>query len=346
MPIAFNQQLKRFFVSSPNVSLIILNWNGKTDTLECLASLEHITYENYQVIVVDNGSSDDSVTAIKESFPAAQLIETGENLGFAEGNNVGIRYAINESCDYILLLNNDTTVAPDIITEFVVAAENNQNAALLTAKMYYHSQPDTLWYAGAQWDAINCVFIHRGKGENGHQQQYNALMETDYACGCAIFIRTKILPAIGLMDPRFFLTYEETDWCYRARALNFQILYVPKAVLWHKVSVAFGGSGSPLQSYFFMRNRLLWAERHLGKTAYWTVLRYSLQEVFAWHNTKPSLKGLYWNTRNALRRARKATATPQNRAKYLGLRDYIKRRFGDCPNEVRLLSSLKKDTPE
>lgn len=324
-----------------HVSVILLNWNGKDDTLDCLKSLQDLSYPNYDIIVIDNGSTDDSVSAIKQGFPDIALIETGANLGFAEGNNVGIRHALKQNSDYILLLNNDTIVAPDILTAFIIAAEDNPNGGLFTAKMYYHSKPDTLWYAGATWDPDNSVFIHKGKGEKDDSAKYDTLIETDYACGCAIFIRTSILPKLGLMDKQFFLTYEETDWSFRARALGYSVLYVPQAVLWHKVSVSFGGPGSPLQSYFFARNRLLWAERHLSKKEYCSVLRYSMQEIFAWNVRRPGvnpLKNIYWNLSGSLRRVRKPNASPAIRAKYLGLRDYMLRRFGDCPTEVRQLA--------
>lgn len=137
----------------PQVFIIILNWNGKTDTLACLNSLQKITYSNQEVVVIDNGSSDDSVAQIKTLYPEVIILETGENLGYAEGNNVGIRYALEHHAEFILLLNNDTIVAPDVLDQLANAALQNPEAGVFGATLFYMDKPDTVWFAGAQWNA-------------------------------------------------------------------------------------------------------------------------------------------------------------------------------------------------
>src|SRR5688572_19863302 len=147
------------------VVVVVLNWNGGDDTLECLASLRHLRYTNVHTIVVDNGSSDESVANIGTAFPEIPLIQTGVNLGYAGGNNVGIRAALATGAEYVLLLNNDTVVDPDCVDAFVEAARAHPEGALFGAKIYYHQEPDCIWYAGARWAPEISQFFHVGNGE-------------------------------------------------------------------------------------------------------------------------------------------------------------------------------------
>lgn len=327
----------------PSVAVIVLNWNGADDTLACLDSLVTLTYPNFNVIVVDNGSSDDSLALLrpyKAPYPLT-LIETGSNLGFAEGNNVGIRAALEADADAVLLLNNDTVVDPELVSALVDAATAHPKGGVFSAKIFYHAEPNKLWYAGAKWLAVKQHFQHIGIGEIDDGQSYEKVVETDYASGCALFIRTEVINKIGLMDPKFFLTYEETDWCYRVRAAGFKCLFVPTAKLWHKVSASFGGVESPLQLYFYSRNVLLWAERHLPRTAYWSLfwktLRDSLRFSIGARQNGPLVKRLAWGISSLWQRLRRGGHDAASRARYLGFRDYLLRRFGDCPDEVRHL---------
>lgn len=325
------------------VSIIILNWNGRDDTLACLDSLAALTYPNFQAIVVDNGSTDGSANSIKRKFPDIPLIETGANLGFAEGNNVGIRAALEAGADYILLLNNDTIVAPDLLEAFAEAAAHHPDGGMFTAKIYYHAEPTRLWYAGGQWLQDKQCFVHVGIGEIDDGKKYEAVAETDYASGCALFVRAEVINTLGVMDPKFFLTYEETDWCYRARAAGYRILFVPSAKVWHKVSASFGGVNSPLQLYFYSRNILLWAERHLPRSAYWPLFRETCRDALRFSaGTRQDgalLKRWMWAFTSLWQRLRRGGRDAAGRARYLGFRDYLLRRFGDCPDEVRHLRS-------
>jgi len=328
---------------SPAISIIVLNWNGADDTRACLDSLAALTYPNFSVVLVDNGSTDDSLLCLRTytaPYPL-RLLETGANLGFAEGNNVGIRSSLEAGADYVLLLNNDTVADPNLVSEFVDAAIAHPKGAVLSAKIFYHAEPNKLWYAGAKWLADKQHFQHVGIGEIDDGQSYEKVVETDYASGCALFIRADVINKIGLMDPKFFLTYEETDWCYRARAAGFKSLFVPSAKLWHKVSASFGGVESPLQLYFYSRNILLWAERHLLRSAYWSLffktLRDSIRFSLGTRQDGPLVKRLAWGFGSLWRRLRRGDNDAAGRARYLGFRDYLLRRFGDCPDEVRHL---------
>ncbi|MGO9445253.1 MAG: glycosyltransferase family 2 protein [Thiobacillaceae bacterium] len=318
----------------PRVCVLILNWNGKQDTLECLASVSKMAYDKLDILVVDNGSADDSVQAVREGYPNAAVIETGANLGFAEGNNVGIRWALAHGADYVLLLNNDTTVDEDLINSLVAAAERYPAGGIFGPKIYYHADPARIWYAGGVWNEDKKYFEQKGDGEVD-KGQYDAPGPTEFVIGCAMFIRSEVFKRIGLLEPKFFLNYEEIDFCTRARAAGFENIYAPTGKLWHKISVSFGGEESPLKIYFTFRNRLLWAERNLsiGRIlgVHWSVYRSSvpkfLMPLLQKNSGDSSLKRRLWAFTSAIR-------SPANRAWLKGIRDYWFRRFGNCPEDV------------
>ncbi len=321
----------------PRVAIIVLNWNGLNDTLDCLASLSSINYPALEIVVVDNHSSDDSVAQIRARYPQVSLLVNEQNLGYAGGNNRGVEQALAQGADYVLLLNNDTTVDPQLINRFLDAAHQYPQTGLFGAKIYYADWPEKLWFCGAKWDVQQLKFDHLGEGQTDDLALYGTIAPTDFAIGCALFVRRQVVEQIGLMDESFFLTYEETDWCYRARAAGFDIHTVPEAKVWHKVSASFGGSQSPLLHYFYMRNRLLWSHRHLNRFDHLRMLWLSIKHFFPWPDfssaTSNPLKKIYWGGKNL----HKVWKTPLHRAERIGLRDYIRGRFGDCPESVRQL---------
>jgi len=321
----------------PAIAVVILNWNGRDDTLACLASVAKIAYPNFRVIVVDNGSADDSVASIRAAFPDVEIIETGKNLGFAGGNNVGIKRALENGADYVLLLNNDTEVDPGILTAFVAAAERFPDAGVFSGKIYFHAEPNRIWYAGAQWNPKAARFMQVGEGLLDDGMTYSTACETGYACGCAFFIPAGRLREIGLLDEDFFLYFEETDWCFRAKEAGHPSIFVPDAKLWHKVSVSFGGEGSPLALYFITRNRLLWARRHATLPRRLSVHAEALRSLFrrfifplagSQLHGPFTPKAWWWSVRGAFK-------DPRNVVFFLGVRDFWLHRFGDCPPVVR-----------
>jgi len=325
-------------MNMPPVSIVVLNWNGRDDTLACLASVERLAYPNLKVHVVDNGSSDGSVHAILAQFPKVDVIQTGSNLGYAGGNNAGMRRALETGAMYVLLLNNDTVVDPGLLRAFVSAAQREPQAAAFSAKIFFYDEPDRIWYAGARWDGKASCFFQVGEGERDDQERFATISETAYACGCAFFVSAKRLREIGLLDEDFFLYFEETDWCYRARRRGYPSVFVPEAKLWHKVSVSFGGERSPLALYFLTRNRLLWARRHaeLGtRVRLYARTVGMLARRFLSPLADPrgasSPRERWWALRSAFRDAR-------NRACLLGAKDFVFGRLGDCPQSVRDLS--------
>jgi GT2 family glycosyltransferase/2-polyprenyl-3-methyl-5-hydroxy-6-metoxy-1,4-benzoquinol methylase len=336
------QELAHF----PKVSAIVLNWNGKADTLECLESLKHVDYNNLEIVVVDNGSSDDSVLAIRQSFPKVTVIETGNNLGYAGGNNVGIRYALQNGAQWVLILNNDTVVHPMIVKSLLNAANIIPEAGVLGPKIYFYSEPNKIWHAGAKGIDELAQFPSLGYGCIDDGRDFDSIMETDYIYGCAFFIRADTVTKVGLFDERFFLTHEDIDWCRRSKHLGLKCIFVPDAKVWHKVSASFGGEESPVYNYFRMRGKLMWGKKHLNflqRCYLWSSI---IRELFhgyfgslsrdGW-SEYPRLKQLYWLMRRCIKEFRANHLRPAPRAKLYGVIDYLLGRFGYPEGTLRKL---------
>ncbi|MDP2182317.1 MAG: glycosyltransferase family 2 protein [Actinomycetota bacterium] len=245
------------------VSIILVNWNGLDVTLECVRSCLALDYPRFHIVIVDNGSAADSVSALRDAFaqePCVHLIEVGRNLGFAEGNNLGMRYAREADAGFVWLLNNDTEVDPGALSALIEAAEAHPEAGLLGSKIYFFDRPTTIWFAGAGIDPIDGHSYHIGEGEVDCGQ-FDAVRETEYITGCSILARTEVIDQIGGMSDDFFLYWEEVDWCARAAEAGWKLLYVPGSRVWHKVSSSFSGNRQ-LQLRYEMRNRLLFHKRH------------------------------------------------------------------------------------
>jgi GT2 family glycosyltransferase len=340
----------------PKVGVVVLNWNGREDTLKCLESLGRVEYPNWDILVVDNGSEDGSVGAIRERYPAVTVIEAGSNLGFAGGNNLGIEEALRRGADFVFILNNDTVVAPDILGELVAAAQTDPRAGALAAKVYYMDDPARIWYAGACWNDMTAAFGHVGQGMLDDGAQLESIAETAYTCGCAMFIRRSAIETVGAFASEFFLLFEETDWCFRARAAGFRCLLAPGARVWHRVSASFGGQGGALYEYFWVRNRLLWAERHASVGQWiavwldtmgmlWPPLRVG---AIVWHMLcgRLGLRRGYWGVRGAatetVRWLRDIGQRAVLRVRRQAVADYLGRRFGDCPGWIREMSAIQR----
>lgn len=277
------------------VFIIVLNYNGKRDTVECLHSLKRLKVAGFRLstVVVDNHSTDGSVELIKSltagGLGELTLIENRENLGFAGGNNVGIRYALQKGADFVLLLNNDTVVDKNLVAKLLNSAQTHRLGGIFGPKIYFARgfefhrgcyQPSdlgkVLWYAGGRIDWQNVLFSHRGVDEVD-RGQYEETEETDFVSGCAMFVRKAVFQKTGLLDSKYFAYLEDADFCQRARKEGFGIFYVPPAFLWHKVARSSGGIGSSLQEYYITRNRLLFAWRYAPFRSKFAVFRESLK---------------------------------------------------------------------
>jgi GT2 family glycosyltransferase len=248
----------------PKVTIIVLNWNGARHTLSCLYSLAKTTYSNYSVMVIDNGSSDDSVASIRSAFPELQLLETGQNLGYAGGNNVGIREALTQGAEYVWILNNDTVVDPRCLQHMVETAELDRSIGMVGSKIYYLDAPQTIWYAGGTVDLRCGSTGHIGKDETD-QGQYDVRCETEFITGCSMLVPRQVVEAIGLMDESYFLYFEDVDWSLKARQVGWKLCLEPKAVLFHAEGAQTAGCYSDRFIYYTLRNRLYFMQRFAPK---------------------------------------------------------------------------------
>lgn len=220
-------------LSNKRISIIILNWNGLTDTVECLESLKKLNYSNYEVVLVDNASSGNDVEHIKQTYgDYVHIISNNRNYGFSEGNNIGIRYSLSRQSDYILLLNNDTIVDPVSLSELVQVAEQEKKSGILGGKIYYYDSPCRLQSVGGKinW-YLGCFKDYSGQEDHG---QYDQVAERDFVYATAMLIKREVIEKIGLLDSSFFFGMEDYDYCARAIRSGFKVLYVPKSKVWHK----------------------------------------------------------------------------------------------------------------
>lgn len=262
--------MKRVFVS-------IINFNGKEDTLACLRELDKVTSGDFSItgIVIDNASSE-KFKVDKDFLKNIPLvfIRNDKNLGFAEGHNVGIRYALSAGADYVIILNNDTLLDKDFIKELVSAAEKDSKVGIVGPKIYfakgfeYHKAKyrdqelgKVIWYAGGEMDWNNVIGHHRGVDDVDHGQ-YDETVETEYVSGCCMLLTRKLLEKVGGFNKQYFLYYEDNDLSQRAKKKGFKILYAPKSIIWHKNAGSAGGSGSLLQDYYITRNRMLFGMKY------------------------------------------------------------------------------------
>jgi len=301
-------------MKSPRVAVIVLNWNGCQDTLACLASLAAVNYCPLDVILVDNGSTDGSVGAVRASFSDVTIVETGENLGFAEGNNVGLRCALSGGADYVLLLNNDTAVAPDFVSILVDAVESTHQAGVAGPTIYYFDRPTIIWSAGGviDWRRGDSHMMGLDEEDKG---QYDAIREVDFVTGCALLARREAVERAGVLDSRFFMYYEETEWCVRAARAGYKILYVPQAHVWHKIAPA-QQAASPRIHYYMTRNRLLFLRSTRAGVRAWlyTLLAEYLRTLASW-TVRPR-----WRGRQA-----------QRQAMIEAIADFARGQFGPAP---------------
>jgi GT2 family glycosyltransferase len=266
-------------LSLPLVYIVILTWNRRDDTLECVRSVLELQYPHYRVLVVDNASTDGTLADIRSLFTVVETIKNPNNLGFATGNNVGIRYALDQGADYILLLNNDTVVHTQMLKELVAIAETRKDAGIIIPKIYYFGQNRRVWSAGAKWRSFPPRVTIIGLGQEDGPA-FNRIEEVDYATGCAMLIRRRVFEEIGLLDTDFFMYQEDYDFSFRVRRGRFKIVYVPTAIMWHKVSMS-TGEGSPRKWYLWARSvvtlyRKLYPRRYgIPLTCFltWVVLR-------------------------------------------------------------------------
>jgi GT2 family glycosyltransferase len=253
---------------------VVLNWNGREDTLRCLESLQRVAHPGVRIVCVDNGSSDGSVRAVRERFPGVHVIEAGANLGYAGGNNLGIRNALEHGAEWVMLVNNDATVAADVVEGFAAAAATDERAGILAGKVYFADRPSTIWFAGQR---VSELLGYSGR-PHGYGRpdgpRYQRVQPTGRAVGALMAISRTAIASVGLLDEELFAYVEDVDWALRVHAAGFAVLFAPAARAWHRVSASTGGEASSTHTlYYGVRNTVTVLERRRPLSAAGTAMR-------------------------------------------------------------------------
>ncbi len=271
------------------VFVVVLHYKGRQFTRKCLSSLEKIKTTGFSLktVVVDN-CSPEPIEKLKKEFEKVVFLKNSQNLGFAEGNNVGIREVLKKKADYVLVLNNDTTVDKDLLSELVRTAEKDKKIGIVAPKIYfapgyeYHQsrykpseQGKVFWYAGGKIDWQNVLCSHRGVDEVD-KGQYDKQTNTDFVSGCAMLVKRQVFEKIGLLNKRYFLYLEDVEFCQRAKKAGFKVVYVPKAKIWH-FNAGSSEVGGPLHDYFLTRNRMLFGLKYASWRAKFNLIKESIK---------------------------------------------------------------------
>lgn len=273
----------------PRVCIIIVNWNNYPDTAECLDSLGKVGYPDFEVLVVDNGSDGDDAERLRREYgDRVRVIANERNAGFAEGCNIGMRDALHRGADYLLLINNDTFVAPDFVDRLVEYVADEPGIGVAGGKVYCHEIPDMIWFAGGAIDfrTATTPIIGSGETDNGG---YDEAREVEWICGCFMLISRHVVERVGLLDPRFFFGWEDVDLCVRARRAGFRIVFVPASRIWHKTLPPEKQkrlSGMPV--YHATRGHFLFMQKHLSRRQRVTAAAYFVVRFprFVWDYSK------------------------------------------------------------
>jgi GT2 family glycosyltransferase len=243
--------------------IVVLNWNGLADTRALLPTLAACRVPDgwrMRTLVVDNGSTDGSVDALRREFPDIELLPLGENRRFAGGNNPGIRRALESGADAVMLLNNDTRADPGLLEHLLLALEQDPSAGAAAPLIYFGAPTRRIWFAGGRCVPALGLTSHRGIRELD-EGQYRKVEETGYLTGCCLVAWRTVWEKVGVLDEGYFIYAEDADWSLRARRAGFGLLFVPTARLWHEVSAS-AGQASPFKIYHRLRANARLCARH------------------------------------------------------------------------------------
>ena|SRR3989338_8383442 len=257
--------------TKPLVAVLLINWNNSDLTLECLESLKSVSYPNFYVIVTDNGSDDGSVERLnkfarKTKEFTANVIENGENLGFSGGTNSGIRQALRDGADYMILLNNDSVVHGKFLDKLVEVGENYPKAGILAPTVYFYYMPKLVWFGGdtkIQWHNVDKTIEWENELFKKELPQGAMPQKVSFITGAAMMIKRAVAEQVGLFDERFFLYFEDADYVFRTQKAGWNLMWVPGSTVWHKVSATtLTKVGSPKLHYYHTRNGMLLSKKH------------------------------------------------------------------------------------
>jgi GT2 family glycosyltransferase len=261
------------------LNVYVLNWNQAELTVDCVNSLiKQVGSIQFNIYIIDNGSSDNSISIFNQEFPQITILKNRKNLGFQGGMNTGIRHALKNNVDYALLLNNDTIADPRMVQELL----NNfpKDAGLASPIVYYYDSPMTPWSIGGD---INPVFLEVTRLYRKNMPVPNNILSRDFLPSCAWLIKREVLEQVGFLDENFFpIYYDDLDYCLRIKQLGFNSYLIPQAKLWHKVSLSVGGEHSPKERYLMARNSGYYFRKHMRLWQSPLIIMYRLGSFILW----------------------------------------------------------------
>ena len=245
----------------PSIFAVIITWNQRDETLDCLASLRRATHPNLRLIVVDNGSNDGTAEAIRTEYPAAEILHNGTNRGFAAAVNQGTRHALARGAEFVFWLNNDTVVEPEALAALLAEA-GRERAGILIPLITYFDQPQVVWSAGAGLNPLTLEIRANTLGAID-RGQWQEVLDRQHATACASLIPRATLDKVGLLDERFFYYYDDADYSLRVIRAGLRILFVPQARVQHKVARASGGVDTTYHRYWMGRSSVIYFRKHV-----------------------------------------------------------------------------------
>jgi len=276
----------------PLVYIILVNYKGYADTIDCVNSLLKIEYANYKIVIVENASSDSDLFR-KDQFlnDNTIILYSEENKGFSDGNNIGIEYAKQFNPDYFLLLNNDTIVEPLFLNELVKTAKKNKRTGIVTGKIYYYENRKKLWFSGGQYN--------RSNGKTSQVLFDNSVEEEmiiTFASGCLMLVSRECIQKVGLLDDNYFMYSEDADYCCRVCDAGMNIIWTPRCIIYHKVSASVGNN-SLFQQYYITRNNFIMTRKFGDKKvkAYFVRLLQCLKDVLKGRLKIKVVVWAYWD---------------------------------------------------
>ena len=254
----------------PKVFIVVLSYNGGELLQNCLASVSRVSYPNFSIVVVDNASTDDSLQKVRTNFPQVTVIENEKNLGFSGGNNIGLKYALEQQADYVLLLNQDTEVEMDFLEKLVVTAEKDSQIGIVSPLIFWE-KTDRVWFSGGRINWLTMKAINETSRSDG---KYHA---TGFITGCSMLIKKSAIEKIGLLDEKFFLYYEDADFSCRAQRAGFLTVIDPAGRIYHfETSGAITGE----KLYRLVFSGLLFFEKNsTGLMKIWISFFYKLRKI-------------------------------------------------------------------
>ncbi len=265
-------------MSAPTVAVVILNWNLPDDTNTCVDSVLRSDYPHVLTVVVDNGSTPENIARLRTSEQGAELVRNEQNLGFAEGCNVGVRYALEHGADYVLLINNDTTIAEDMISRLMAVAQANPQLGVIGPLIFYASAPEQVWFGGQRfWRQLYMV-----RRDFDPRKERQPVVDVDFISGCGLLAPRAVWEQVGLLSRDYFMYYEDLDFCVRVKRHGYRLACVPAAKMWHAVSASSGGSESPAKQRMQIKSSLIFYNRHTR--GLWWLVNIALRFGYAGFN--------------------------------------------------------------